>query len=192
MRRLVLTVLMVAASVAPIARADSAGKPESSDDHPIWTHSAGGSVPLGSGLPEFNRLIRNLLGERSPCAAVALLSFTQNGRVPAQWQITLTGQPTAKTVSLVASRAQPAAVNQSTRYVGSMPFDPVGGTYVSVRITTEAIGVDRARSVIVCGAVDANGTALSQAFLETPVRFDWSPKDAQLLALYRMSAGERR
>jgi len=142
-------------------------------------------VLIGAGSPAFNQLMQSVLGDRSPCAAVALMSFASSENSLGRWEITLSGQPTARTVALVARRADLAAVNQSTRHLGSTPYDPGGGTYVAVRITTEAIGAEQAQSTIVCAAVDANGSPLSHEPLEEPVRFVWSTKSAQLLALYR-------
>jgi hypothetical protein len=182
-----LTLLTATLIVGSAAQADNASKLDASRDTPAWLHGSDASVLIGSGSPAFNRLVKSELGEQSPCAAVALLSFTPAESSLSRWEIILSGQPTARTVALVASRAAPVAVNQSTRYLGT-PYDPGRGTYVAIRITTEPVGAEQAWSTIVCRAVDANGSSLSQQPLEAPVRFLWSRKSAQLLALYRTPA----
>jgi hypothetical protein len=138
-------------------------------------------VTLGPASQSLKQLAPRVLGQRYPCAAMALMLFDPNESSRRTWEVHLNGMPTPGTVHMLAENQSPALV-VTTLHEVSHPYDPDVTFRVALRITTESRAAEGALSSIVCALLDSTGATSSEA--EPPLIFKWSPNGARLLGIY--------
>ncbi len=107
-------------------------------------------VSIGKTSSSLKQLATRVLGERYPCAAVALMSFEPPAARESRWEMTLSGAPTPETAKLLATDAQQMQIYQSMHTLAVLPHFPGGELFVGARITTEPLGPNTAVSTIFC------------------------------------------